>query len=85
MARPFLAIAFLSSATEGACSFRWLSTEATVEGLRYEVEPIEIDAEACARVQPGMLGAWGLMPSRRFGLPAAAQALQTSSSLWARS
>jgi len=31
--------------------------EATAEGLRYKVEPIEVDAEACARVQPGMLGA----------------------------
>jgi hypothetical protein len=31
--------------------------EATAEGMRYRVEPIEVDAEACARVQPGMLGA----------------------------
>ncbi len=31
--------------------------ESTAEGMRYRVEPIEVDAGACARVQPGMLGA----------------------------
>lgn len=31
--------------------------DATAEGLRYRVEPIEVDAGACARVQPGQLGA----------------------------
>jgi hypothetical protein len=30
--------------------------EATAEGLLYRVEPIEVDAGACDRVQPGMLG-----------------------------
>jgi hypothetical protein len=30
--------------------------ESTVEGLHYQVEPIEVDAGACTRVQPGQLG-----------------------------
>ena len=30
--------------------------EATAGGLRYRVEPIEVDAGACARVRPGQLG-----------------------------
>jgi hypothetical protein len=31
--------------------------EATAEGMRYKVAPIEVDAGACDRVQPGELGA----------------------------
>lgn len=30
--------------------------ESTAEGLRYRAEPVEVDAGACDRVQPGMLG-----------------------------
>ncbi len=30
--------------------------DATTEGLRYRVQPIEVDAGACARVPPGELG-----------------------------
>ena len=31
--------------------------EATAEGFRYRVEPVEVDAGACDRVPPGQLGA----------------------------
>jgi hypothetical protein len=31
--------------------------DATVDGMRYRVEPIEVDAGACDRVGPGQLGA----------------------------
>jgi hypothetical protein len=30
--------------------------ESTAEGLRYRAEPVEVDAGACDRVKPGMLG-----------------------------
>ena len=30
--------------------------DATAEGLRYRVQPIEVDAGACTRVKPGQLG-----------------------------